>query len=89
MATKLTGREAKQGDRDWTMARALVIAMIVGILGWLGLQLYGVYGQPEEPPLEVQPGTTVPQTQNGNPPASATPDQGDQTQSEEPAPSAQ
>jgi hypothetical protein len=89
MATKLTGREAKQGDRGWTLARALLIALIVGGAVLIALELYGTYVQPQEPELDVPAQTTVPETNGDNPPASATPDQSDQTQSGEPAPSAQ
>lgn len=49
MTTEVKGKEARQGDRGWSLARALLIALAVGVVVLIGLELYGTYGQPDQP----------------------------------------
>jgi hypothetical protein len=58
MAKKISGRDAKQGDRGSSMARALIFAMVVAGIVTVGILMYAAYFGADEPDLELPPDVT-------------------------------
>ncbi|MBW8636692.1 hypothetical protein K1W69_05765 [Hoeflea sp. WL0058] len=52
MSEKLTGREAKQGDRSPSLIKALLIGLAAAAVVWVGVEIYGYALQDDTAQLE-------------------------------------
>ena len=43
MPEKISGQEARQGDRNPSLLKALIIALVIAVLVWGGVEIYGMY----------------------------------------------
>ena len=53
MPLRISTEKARQGDRGWSMARALIIAIIVGAIALVLLQIWGAVFQPDDENLRA------------------------------------